>query len=125
MRPWHFWFAVWIGMVVTLIAGPMVVDADEAIKHSFFIAGPSFTGIIDEDGREAWNAGRPAARDGYVLPNGNVLIAWSDEVREFTRDKQTVFHYRKSADNSEIGTAERLDNGRTLITELGKKPRLL
>lgn len=125
MRPWHLWFAVWMGMAVTLIARPMVLDADETIKHSFFIAGPSFTGIIDEDGRESWNAGRPAARDGYVLPNGNVLIAWSDEVREFTRDKQTVFHYRKSADNSEIGTAQRLDNGRTLITELGKKPRLL
>ncbi len=31
----------------------------------------------------------------------------------------------KSAENSEIGTVQRLENGRTLITELGNKPRLL
>ena len=99
--------------------------SDEPIRHSFFIAGPTFTGIIDEDDKEIWNAGRPAARDGFVLANGNVLIAWGDEVRELTRENKTVFHYVKSAENSEIGTVERLDNGHTLITELGRKPRLL
>lgn len=97
----------------------------EDIKHSFFIAGPSFTGIIDEQGREAWDSGKAAARDGFVLPNGNVLIAWSDEVKEFTRDKQVVFRFARSAEAKEIGTVERLENGRTLITELGPKPRLL
>ncbi|MBS0267151.1 MAG: hypothetical protein JSS02_34820 [Planctomycetes bacterium] len=99
--------------------------ADDEIRHSFFIAGPTFTGIIGEDDQEVWNAGNPAARDGYVLPNGNVLIAWSAEVQELTRDKQRVFHYQLSAENREIGTAQRLDNGRTLVTELGPKPRLL
>lgn len=102
-----------------------VAHSDEPIRHSFFIAGPTFTGIIDEDDKEIWNAGRPAARDGFVLANGNVLIAWGDEVREMTRENKTVFHYVKSAENSEIGTVERLDNGHTLITELGSKPRLL
>ncbi|MEY4179272.1 MAG: hypothetical protein RLY70_2846 [Planctomycetota bacterium] len=119
------WLPIGMWSLWMMLVGVERTQADEPIRHSFFIAGPSFTGIIDEDGREVWNAGRPAARDGYVLPSGNVLIAWSDEVREFTRDKQTVFHYRKSAGNSEIGTAERLDNGRTLITELGRAPRLL
>jgi hypothetical protein len=99
--------------------------SDEPIRHSFFIAGPTFTGIIDEDDKEIWNAGRPAARDGFVLANGNVLIAWGDEVRELTRENKTVFHYVKSAENNEIGTVERLDSGHTLITELGTKPRLL
>jgi hypothetical protein len=99
--------------------------SDEPIRHSFFIAGPTFTGIIGEDDKEIWNAGRPAARDGFVLPSGNVLIAWGDEVRELTRENKTVFHYVKSAENNEIGTVERLDNGHTLITELGKKPRLM
>ena len=100
-------------------------QADDSIKHSFFIAGPSFTGIIGEDDKELWDARRPAARDGFVLRNGNALIAWGDEVRELTRDHKTVFHYTKAADNSEIGTVQRLENGRTLITELGQKPRLL
>ena len=99
--------------------------ADEPIKHSFFIAGPSFTGIIGEDDAEVWDSGKASARDGFILPNGNALIAWGDEVKELTRDKNVVFHYLKSADNNEIGTAQRLGNGNTLITELGNKPRLL
>lgn len=97
----------------------------EEIRHSFFIAGPSFTGIIDEDGNEFWNADRAGARDGYVLDSGNVLICWSNEVLELTREKKVVFTYKLSPDNKELGTVERLENGRTLITELGGKPRIL
>jgi hypothetical protein len=99
--------------------------ADDEIRHSFFIAGPTFTGIIGEEGQEIWDAGAPAARDGFVLPNGNVLIAWSGEVKELTREKSVVFHFQLSPENREIGTAQRLENGRTLIAELGPKPRLL
>lgn len=95
------------------------------ITHSFFIAGPTFTGIIDEAGKEVWDAGRPAARDGFVLPSGNGLIAWGNEVQELTRDKQVVFRYVKSPENQEIGTVARLESGNTLITELGAKPRVL
>lgn len=95
------------------------------VRHSFFIAGPTFTGVIDEDGKEAWDAGRPGARDGWVLPSGHLLIAWSDEVVELTRLKEVVFRYRISPENKELGTCERIDGGRTLITELGPKPRLL
>ena len=99
--------------------------ADDAIRHSFFIAGPTMTGIIGEQGEEVWNAGRPAARDGFVLPGGNVLIAWADEAQELTRDRQVVWRFKCSAENREIGTVERLANGRTLVTELGPRPRLL
>ena len=100
------------------------VHSDE-IRHSFLIAGPSFTGIIDENGQEAWDSGRPGARDGFILPNGNALIAWADEVLEMKPDKTVVFRYAKSANNSEISTAQRLENGRTLITELGAQPKLM
>ena len=100
------------------------VPASE-IRHSFFIAGPSFTGIIDEQGEEVWDSGRPGARDGFVLPNGNVLIAYGDEVKELTRERELVFQYKKSPENRELGTAQRLENGNTLITELGDHPRLL
>ena len=99
--------------------------AEDEIRHSIFIAGPSFTGILDESGKEEWNSGKGGARDGYVLPNGNVLIAWTNEVKEFTREMKVVFQYTKAPENNEIGTVERLENGRTLITELGGKPRLL
>ena len=112
-------------LLVCTAAFMATTTADERIRHSFFIAGPTFTGIIGEDDAEIWNAGTPAARDGFVLPNGNVLIAWSGEVKELTPEHETVFHYSKSPDNSEIGTVQRLENGSTLITELGQKPRLL
>jgi len=96
-----------------------------AIAHSFFVAGPQFTGIIGEDGKEIWDAKKPAARDGYVLPNGNKLICWSDEVKELDANNEVVFSYQLTSENKELGTAERLKNGNTLITELGTKPRLL
>lgn len=97
----------------------------QQVKHSVFIAGPNFTGILDENGDEIWNAGRNGARDGFVLSNGNILIAWANEVIEFQRDKTIVFRYKISPENKEIGTVERLENGNTLVTELGPKPRLL
>ena len=97
----------------------------QTITHSVFIAGPSFTGILDEEGNVAWDSGRGGARDGWVLENGNVLIAWNNVVKEFTREKEVIFEYKLDPANKEIGTVERLGNGNTLITELGKKPRLL
>jgi hypothetical protein len=112
----------------TLVSIPLAAAAEnpfEPIRHSLFVAGPTFTGIIDEAGKEVWNTGRPGARDGFVLENGNVLIAWGDEVQELTRDKKVVFQFKKSPGCQELGTVERLENGRTLITELGPKPRLL
>ena len=111
-------------VLIAMVVGSRAAPAEE-IRHSFFIAGPTFTGIIDEEGRESWNSGRGGARDGFVLPSGNVLIAWSNEVKEFTRDKKVVFTYTLSKENKEIGTAQRLENGNTLITELGGKPRLM
>lgn len=114
--------------LLVTIAG--LAQAEEPIRHSLFIAGPSFTGILDEEGKEIWNSGKASARDGFVLESGNVLIAWSDEVKEFDRGEEktgskVVFSYKKSPENAEIGTVERLASGNTLITELGKQPRLL
>lgn len=95
------------------------------ISHSFFIAGPDFTGILGESGEVLWDSERPGARDGFVLENGHVLICWSKEVLEFNEQKEIIFKYEKSEENKELGTVARLANGNTLITELGEKPRLL
>ena len=120
-----------LAFTLTALCSERVLSQDsagkeiEGIQHSFFVAGPSFTGIIDEKGKETWNSGRAGARDGFVLEDGNVLIAWGDEVKELTREHEVVFHYKKSAENGELGTCARLENGNTLITELGVKPRLL
>src|SRR5262249_1511265 len=93
------------------------------IRHSYLTLGGK-TAIISEEGNATWeyNGG---SRDGFVLPNDNVLLAYGDRVVEVTREKQEVFSYQRSKENSEIGTCQRLYNGNTLITELGSRPRLL
>ena len=99
------------------------VSADAPVRHSYLVLGGK-TSIIGEDGAVAWDY-RGGSRDGFVLPGGNVLVAWSDRVEEVTPDKRVVFSYVRSADNAEIGTTQRLYDGTTLVTELGAKPRLL
>lgn len=94
-----------------------------SIRHSYLVLGAK-TAIIGEDSKVQWEY-TGGSRDGFVLPNGNVLIAWADHVEEVTREKQIVFSYKKSKENGEISTAQRLYNGNTLITELGSRPRLL
>jgi len=97
--------------------------SESGILHSFLITG-SRTAIIGEDGRIVWEV-PGGSRDGFVLSNGNVLVSHGAYVNEYQRDGKIVFHYDLSAENSELGTAARLENGRTLIVEKGPKPRLL
>jgi len=94
-------------------------------KHSFFIAGPKFTGIIGEENQVIWDSKKPGARDGYVLRNGNILICWADEVREYDSNKKVIFFYRRKKESMELGTAVRLRNGVTMITESGSNPRII
>ena len=96
---------------------------DSAVRHSYFVLG-SHTAIINEEGKSEWEY-KGGSRDGFVLPNGNVLIAWADRVEELTKSKAIVFSYKLSKENGELGTTQRLYNGNTLVTELGAKPRLL
>nr|WP_299381619.1 aryl-sulfate sulfotransferase [Allomuricauda sp.] len=111
-----------------LLMAPLFVKAqksDSGIRHSLFIAGPQFTGIIDEEGKVVWDAQRRGARDGYVLKNGNVLVCWANVVREYDKNKRIIFSYERSEKKMELGTAVRLRNGNTLITESGTKPRIV
>lgn len=117
-------FAFGIGLCLFL---PIALFAQNksGIKHSFFVAGPQFTGIIGENGEELWKSEKPGARDGYVLQNGNILICWADEVKELDPEKRIVFSYQRGEETMELGTAVRLENGNTLITESGTAPRII
>ena len=95
---------------------PAVPAAKPAIAHSFFVAGPDFTGILDEEGKVTVDTHQPGARDGWVLPNGNLLIVWSKLLVESTREGKVVLQYALSADNQELGTVQRLPSGNTLVT---------
>jgi|TARA_B110000285_G_C15077998_1_gene591856 hypothetical protein len=107
---------------------PLFITAQKSaagISHSFFVAGPQFTGIIGETGEIIWDSKKPGARDGYVLNNGNMLICWGDEVREYNKKKEVILTYKKSEKSMELGTAVRLSGGRTMITESGTNPRIV
>jgi hypothetical protein len=110
-------------MMAILALIPSIGSAQDSIRHSYLVLGAK-TAIIGEDGTVTWEYSG-GSRDGFVLPNGNLLLAYSDRVEEVTREKKVVFLYKLDAANREIGTAQRLYNGNTLITELGAKPRLL
>lgn len=119
------------GWVVVFVLASLMLPGTGAlaresgpIVHAVFIAGPNFTGIIDEQGQAVWET-KKGARDGYVLDNGHVLVAWAKEVVEFDKDHKPVWTYRLDPSNGEIGSACRLADGNTLIAELGKNPRLI
>ena len=95
-----------------------LADEPQKIQHSYLVMGAK-TAIIDESGKAVWEYSG-GSRDGFVLPNGNVLLAFANRVEEVTRDKQVIFTYPLSPENKEIGTTQRLYNGNTLVTELGK-----
>ena len=113
----------WVLVLATASVGMADDKAASSIRHSYLVMGAK-TAIIGEDGAARWEY-RGGTRDGFVLPNGNALLAWSDRVEEVTPAKQVVFSYTRNPDNAEIGTVQRLYNGNTLVTELGKRPRLL
>ena len=97
--------------------------SESGIRHSFLVTG-SITAIIGEDNKIKWQVpGR--SRDGFVLPNGNVLVSIANSAREYTRDGKLVFQYKLDPVNKELGTVVRLKNGNTMVVERGAKPRIL
>jgi hypothetical protein len=99
-----------------------------AITHSFLACGTE-TYILDGSGKVTWRYPR-GSRDGWVLPNGNVLLALSksnDYPRgaavEVTRDGKIVLEVKGT--QSEVNTVQPLADGHVLLTEAGAKPRLL
>jgi len=93
------------------------------VRHSFLLTGPK-TVLVGEDSTILWETGE-SSRDGYVLPSGNLLVAHATSAREYTRDGKVVWEYRLAPENGELETAVRLDAERTLVVELGPKPRVL
>ena len=103
-------------------------EPETKITHGFLALGNS-TYIRDGDGKVRWSDPR-SSRDGWILPDGNVLLALTKSkdlpgggVVEVTPKAETVFEYKGT--QSEVNTAQRLANGNTLISEAGDKPRLL
>lgn len=116
--------AIFASSTVFSLAGPFGQQiSDSGIRHSFLMTG-SKTAIVGEDCEIVWEVPKKS-RDGEVLANGNVLVTFAGEVKEFTREGEVVFHYRLADGNKEIATATRLSDGRTMIAEMGLRPRIV
>jgi len=115
-------------LLCLLLAPLALIAADQTVGRSFLMLG-GLTQIVDASGKATWKY--PAAtRDGYILPNGNLLLTLSKTkaypggaVVEVTRDQKVVWEYKGT--QSEVNTAVLLDNGNVMLTEAGDKPRLL
>jgi uncharacterized protein YjhX (UPF0386 family) len=117
-------FALVTSMVVSVSS--LLADETSKITHSFLATGGE-TYLQDGDGKVLWSYPK-STRDGWVLPNGNLLLAVSKSndggsIIEVTRDGKAVFEFKGS--QSEVNTVQPLANGNILVTEAGDKPRLL
>ena len=119
-------------VVANLISLVLVsVAHSDQVTHSFLGLGKANRAVIvNEDGKVAWKCELPAS-DGWVLENGNVLIAVypckqfpNGGVVEVEREsKKRVFSYQ--GQQKEISTVQKLKHGEYLIAELGPEPRAI
>jgi len=104
------------------------VRSEAGVRHSFLVFGAR-TFLQSEDDETVWEWPENT-RDGWMLPNGNLLLVITrvrnqhgGRLVEVTRTGETVFRFDGTQD--EINTCQPLPDGRILLTEAGKNPRLL
>src|SRR6185436_21143405 len=89
-------------------------ESPEKITHSFLVTGAN-TYIVGNDDKVLWTTPK-STRDGWVLPNGNILLALTKSkecphgaVVELNREGKTLFEYPGT--QSEVNTVQPLPNG--------------
>jgi outer membrane protein assembly factor BamB len=116
-------------LILSLACSVLVTRADDPIKHSFLGLGSANKATIyNESGEIEWKFDMSAS-DGWVLKNGNLLLAlYPSEkfpkggVVEVVREsKEIVFSYQGT--QKEISTAQLLPDDTFLIAELGDSPQ--
>ncbi len=114
---------------LVLLAAAVSHADDDAIRHSFLGVGNANKAvIIGEDRQIEWRFDMPAS-DGWVLPNGNVLLALyrtkgfpnGGVVEVERKTKNIVFQYK--GQQRETSTVQPLPDGKLLVAELGPQPR--
>lgn len=123
---------------VAFAFGTMVTGQDlgvsggqDAVTHSFLGVGKANrTVIVNENGEVEWKLDLPAS-DGWVLPNGNVLLALygtsefpNGGVIEVDRATKNVL-WQYKGQQKEISTVVPLESGTYLVAELGPEPRAI
>lgn len=104
------------------------VGAADPVRHALLATGGE-TFIADETGKTTWSYPHHS-RDGWVLENGNVLLALAKSKTypggaavEVDRAGKVLIEYKGT--QSEVNTVQPLGGGRVLLTEAGDRPRVL
>lgn len=105
-----------------------LVFAAEPVRHEFLATGGE-TFIADSSGKTTWSYPH-GTRDGWVLDNGNILLALSKSATHpggaaavVDRSGKVLFLHKGT--QSEVNTVQPLPGGSVLLTEAGPNPRLL
>lgn len=114
-------------MLVLLSSIGSLAFAQE-ITHRFLACGQK-TYIMDSEGNKTWSDPR-SSRDGYVLPNGEIILTLSKSkkfrggaaVRITPEGKETVLW---KGTQSEVNSVQPTADGTFVLTEAGPNPRLL
>jgi len=96
-------------------------ESESGITHSFLAMGAD-TYIIGDDNK-ILRTFSGNTRDGWLLPNGNLLVASSNKGLEITPDGKVVWEFKGT--QKEVNTIQDVGNGRYMLTEAGEKPRIL
>ena len=111
--------------------GPESCVAADRVTHSFLGVGKANGAVIvNEQNEIVWKLDMPSS-DGWVLPNGNILLALyamkgfpNGGIVEVEREtKKIVFRYQ--GQQKETSTVSLLPNGNYLLAELGPEPRAI
>lgn len=121
-------------IIAFVLASAVGLTAAEpaAITHSMLITGGK-TYVIEDaagsTGNVTWRYPH-STREGWMLPNGNVLLAVSrcgafpkGGAVEVTRDQTVVWSYQGTQD--EVNSIQKTADGTYVLTEAGPNPRLL
>ena len=120
-----FMFARSTALVFTIALAVANLHAEETprITHSFLATGGE-TYLQDGEGKVIWSFPK-STRDGWVLPNGNLLLAVSKSndggsVVEVTREGKTVFEFKgtQSEVNTELALYRNPSRQRQYVNQL-------
>jgi len=121
-------FLILFPLIAAAADPPGVQTSDANIRHSFLVCGNT-TALIGEDGAVLRSIPY-ATRDGFVLPNGNLLLAVNKSkefpgggIVELTPDGKVAFSWKGT--QSEVNSVQEVAGGHLVTTEAGPKPRLL
>jgi hypothetical protein len=90
------------------------------VSHRFLngFSDSGMLAIVEKDGTIAWqySINQNEANDAWLLPSGNVVLAYKRGAREVSPDKQIVWDYPAAAD-AEIHTVQPLPGDQFLVGE--------